>query len=111
MIILPPEDLDLSTDPCVYRQMIDALPAHLARHRVKQITLIPPLRFGTNDKLRQALWRSVRDAAATYKVSFVAPPPTCLDEKLWRLDPKTKNIYGLSPNAEGLKEIELYLLP
>lgn len=105
LIFLPPEDLDVATAPRLYRIMLEALLARLMHAGAKQITLIPPLRFGTPAEQRQALWQVVYDAAATYEVQAL-DLNNCLQESFWRADPAEEGVYGARPNAEGLKKIE-----
>jgi hypothetical protein len=105
VIFLPPEDLELATDPRVYRLALDCLLAHLKRSGTRQLTLVPPLLYGSPEKHCLLLWQAVREAAAAYAVDALEPA-AFLDEKLWRVDPQTASAYGASPNAEGTKKIE-----
>jgi hypothetical protein len=104
IILLPPEDLRLATAPSVYRLVLETLLARLTRGGTKQITLIPPLCFGTPAGERKALWQAVFDAAASYELRAV-DFSACLQENFWRVDPAEEGAYGLRPNAEGLKKI------
>lgn len=105
VLCLPPEDLDVATDPRVYRTVLEVLLARLENAGIKQVVMVPPLHFGANETYSQALWHEVHEAAATYQVRSV-DPSEYLDEKLWRVDPAEAGVYGLRPNAAGLEKLE-----
>lgn len=105
VICLPPEDLDAATDPRVYRAILDGLLAHVARLPAKKIFVVPPFQFGAREKAAAALAHEVNAAAGAYGVVAV-DPAEYLNEKLWRVDPEKEGVYGIRPNATGLKKIE-----
>ena len=108
VICLPPEDLDVATDPRVYRTILEALLARLEAAGIKDVVLVPPLHFGAPEVYCQALWHEIHEAAATYQVKS-ADPADYLDEKLWRVDPAQSGVYGLRPNSTGLDKLTLGL--
>ena len=105
IIFLPPEDLEVATDPHTYRIVLDALLAHLGSLAIKQIVLIPPFHFGVNERHRDMLWTEIKEASACYNASSL-DPSDYLGEALWRADPEQPDVYGISPNSEGRKKIE-----
>src|SRR5579862_230448 len=105
VILLPPEDLDLATDPRVYRVALDALMARLTKNGVTRTTLICPFRFGCNAAHQQALWHEVHESAAV-NLAKVIDPIDWIGESAWRVDPSTPKVCGPSPNAAGRKMIE-----
>jgi hypothetical protein len=105
VILLPPEDLDVASDPRIYRTVLDALLAHLKTLKVEKVTLVPPLHYGSGENHRQMLWKSVHEQASAYEVESVDATEQ-LDEMLWRADPEVKGGYGVRPNSGGLKKIE-----
>jgi hypothetical protein len=109
LICLPPEEFDVSTDPRVYRAVVETLLTHLAIPSLKKVLVVPPFQYGAAGKYCEALWREVREAALACGASVV-DPADCLDERLWRVNPAAENVYGNRPNAAGLKKIEQGLL-
>jgi len=109
LICLPPEDLDVATAPRVYRLLVETLLAHLANPNLKKVVLVPPFQYGAPEKQRDALWHEAIGAAAAYGVTGV-DPSEYLEEKLWRADPQVEGVYGIRPNAAGVKKIEQGLL-
>jgi hypothetical protein len=105
VICLPPEDLDAATDPRVYRTLVDGLLAHLARLPAKKFFVVPPFQYGAREKAAAALAHEVNSAAGVYGMIAV-DPSEYLNEKLWRVDPEKEGVYGIRPNATGLKKIE-----
>jgi hypothetical protein len=105
VIFLPPEDLDVATDPRMYRILLDALLVHLKKADTRQIVLVPPLLYGASEKHRQSLWRAVHEAALANEVRSV-DPTEYLNEKNWRADPAREGAYANRPNPEGMKKIE-----
>lgn len=105
VICLPPEDLDAATDPRVYRTLVDGLLAHLARLPAKKIFIVPPFQYGSREKAAAALAHEVNSAAGAYGM-VALDPAEYLNEKLWRVDPEKEGVYGIRPNATGLKKIE-----
>ncbi len=104
-ILLPPEDLELATDPRVYRVTLDALVARLTKSGVISIVLIAPFRYGCNDAHRKAIWREIHDSAANNSIRAQDPLDWMSEEK-WRADPATPKVYASRPNAAGRKMIE-----
>ena len=109
LICLPPEDLDVSTDPRAYRAIVEALLTHLATPSLKKVLVVPPFQYGARDGYCEALWHEAREATLACGASSL-DPADCLDEKLWRVNPFVQNVYGSRPNAAGLKKIEQVLL-
>ena len=105
VISLPPEDLDAATDPRVYRAILDGLLAHATRLSAKKVFVVPPFQYGAREKAAAALVREVELACGAYGVVAV-DPSEYLNEKLWRVDPDKEGVYGIRPNATGLKKIE-----
>ena len=104
IILLPPEDLDIATDPRVYRIALEILLARLKAMGIRQTVLVPPLRFGVPEKRRKLLLEEIREAAQIYAARVVNWEDE-LDEKNWRLDPETSGVYGRKPHPESLKKI------
>ena len=104
-IFLPPEDLDVGSDPRTYRIVLDALAAHLKNAGAQRVVLVPPLHYGAPEKHRLALWREVHECAAAYSLQSVDPAEH-LNESLWRADPDKAGVYGIRPNEAGIKKIE-----
>jgi len=105
VICLPPEDLDAATDPRVYRAILDGLLAHATRMAVKKVFVVPPFQYGAREKVAAALLREVELACGAYG-ALAVDPAEYLNEKLWRVDPDKEGVYGIRPNAMGLKKIE-----
>jgi hypothetical protein len=105
VILLPPEDLDLATDPRTYRVVLDALLARLTQAQIGRIVLIAPFKYGCNDAHRKALWREIHESA-TVNTATVLDPLDWLHNAQWRVDSAVPNVFGRSPNAAGRKMIE-----
>ncbi len=105
LIFLPPEDLEVASDPRSYRVVLDGLVARLKAAGTARVLLVPPLHYGAAELHRQTLWHEVHDCAATYKIQSLDPLEH-LHEKFWRVDPAVAGAYGAGPNAEGLKKLE-----
>ncbi|MBI3832249.1 MAG: hypothetical protein HY291_22190 [Planctomycetes bacterium] len=104
VIVLPPEDLEVATEPRIYRVVLEALLERLARAGVKQAVLAPPIKYGVAQARLDLLRLEVREAAAA-RGARMLDWAEVLDEKAWRLDPEKSGVYGRKPNAEGLKKI------
>ena len=109
LICLPPEDLDVATDPRVYRVLLEALLTRAAGLQAGKVLVVPPFQYGAPAKNSDALWREVSGAASACGVSAV-DPAEYVEEPLWRVDPAVEGVYGIRPNAAGLKKIEQGLL-
>jgi hypothetical protein len=105
VLLLPPEDLELATDPRGYRVTLDALLSRLAQAGVSQIMLIAPFKFGCNEAHRKCLWHEVHAAAPLYAAK-VLDPTDWMNESAWRADPDVPRVYAAAPNAAGRKMIE-----
>lgn len=104
-IVLPPEDLDLATDPRTYRMALDALLARLPKAGVVRTTLIAPSRYGCNAAHQKALWREIHESAAANSAKAIDSMDWS-GEAQWRADPSTSKVFGPIPNADGRKRIE-----
>ncbi len=106
VILLPADDLDLGTDPRVYRVALDALLARLTKRGIiGGVVLISPFRYGCNDAHRKALWREIHESAGANSVRAI-DPNDWMGEANWRADPATPKIFAARPNAPGRKIIE-----
>jgi len=105
VIALPPEDLDVDTDPRTYKLVLETLLAHLRKCGVREIVLIPPVQFGSNDKQRDIYWKAVYDAVPVYECQS-ADASEFMREAWWRVDSNQAGVYGRKPNKEGLKKFE-----
>ncbi|MCY3021511.1 MAG: hypothetical protein NTW87_21055 [Planctomycetota bacterium] len=108
-ICLPPEDLDVGTDPHVYRAVLDAVLAHATSLALRKVVLVPPFQYGAKAAHYEALRKEVRGAVVAYGAVCLDPAPY-LEENLWRVNPAVEGVYGLRPNPAGLKKIEQGLL-
>jgi hypothetical protein len=109
LVALPPEDLDVATEPRVYRQLVEAMLAHLEGLQLKRVLVMPPFQYSAPGKYSETVWSDVRAAASAYGAGTV-DPAEYMEEKLWRADPKVEGVYGVRPNSAGLKKIEQGLL-
>lgn len=105
VILLPPEDLEMGTDPRTYRVVLDALLSRLKHAQIGRVCLIAPFKYGCDEAHRKALWREIHESAATNSAT-VRDPLDWLHEPQWRADPATPNVFGSRPNAAGRKMIE-----
>ena len=104
LLCLPPGDLELATEPRLYRTVLEMLLSRIEILGIKRVTIIPSFHYGANEKHCQALWHETHEAAAAYSATL-ADPAEYLDEKLWRVDPDEAGVYGLCPNANGLEKL------
>jgi hypothetical protein len=104
VIVLPPEDLEVATEPRLYRVVLEALLERLARAGVKQAVLAPPRKYGVPQARADLLRAEVREAAE-FRGARMLDWGEALDEMAWRLDPESPGVYGRKPNAEGQKKI------
>ena len=104
-LVLPPDDLDVATDPRTYRVVLDTLFARLAKADIGRVTVIAPYKHGCNDAHRKALWRELHESA-TINAVRVLDPLDWMSEAVWRADPNTPGVYARHPNAAGRKMIE-----
>ncbi|MCZ7644076.1 MAG: hypothetical protein M5U26_02160 [Planctomycetota bacterium] len=104
MVLLPPEDLEVATDPRVYRIVVEALLGRLRAGGVREVALAPPCFYGRPKRQQQRLWDEVREAAKLSEATAL-DVSDWLDESRWRVDPEQEGVYGRAPNALGLKKI------
>lgn len=104
VIVLPPEDLEVVTEPRLYRVVLEALLERLARAGVKQAVLAPPRKYGVPQARADLLRAEVREAAE-FRGARMLDWGEALDEMAWRLDPESPGVYDRKPNAEGQKKI------
>jgi hypothetical protein len=105
VVALPPEDLDVGTDPQVYKLVLETLLSQMHLLGVKEIVLIPPVQFGAAEQPLRSLWKVVHETARLYHCQSV-DVTEYMKEQGWRIDAASKGVYGLKPNAEGLKKFE-----
>ena len=105
VIVLPPEDLTLATDPRTYRLALDALLARLPKAGVVRTTLIAPYQYGCNTTHLNALWHEVHESAAVNGCTAIDPVDWS-GEAQWRTDPSVPKVYGPIPNATGRRAVE-----
>lgn len=108
LILLPPEDLQVATDPRTYGIILEAMLVRLVRAGVRRIMILPPIHYGTPKKRQKLLKDAVSGAAKRHNCK-VLPIGRLLDEENWRVDPKHKGVYGRRPNAPGRAAIATIL--
>ncbi|HYF50832.1 MAG TPA: hypothetical protein VEJ63_15565 [Planctomycetota bacterium] len=105
VIALPPEDLEVDTDPRVYKLVLETMLAHLRKLGVREIVLLPPIHYSGNQKQRDIYWRAVHEAALVYECQSV-DATEYMREEWWRVDTSGGAVYGKKPNKQGLKKFE-----
>jgi hypothetical protein len=105
VIMLPPEDLELATDPRSYQLLLEALLIHLKIAGAREIIVVPPFHYGSPEEHRKSIWKAVRDATEAYDCQAMDATDFA-HEKYWRVDPSQEGVYGARPNAGGVKMIE-----
>jgi len=104
VVWLPPEDLEAATDARLYQVALECLLTRLEERGVKHAVILAPVKFGTPAPRQEKLLGAVREAAKAHN-AYLAGGSEALEESLWRLDPKTPNVYGPRPNVDGRKWI------
>ncbi len=100
VIMLPSEDLEVSTDPRVYQVILEAWLVRLRGAGIKEVVLFPPFKYGIPLKRQQIIWTAVKAASRVQKAKMESVE-ALVDEKYWRVDPNQKGVYGTRPNELG----------
>ena len=100
ILCLPPEDLEVGTDPRVYQIALEAWLIRLAQAGVRQVLVLPPFKYGIPKRRQELLWRAT-EAAGRVTGARIEEVSGLLEERYWRVEPAQKGVYGRRPNAEG----------
>jgi hypothetical protein len=69
---------------------------------LKRVVCVPPCHYGAREQFSAVLAREVNEACAVYQ-AHSGEAADFLEENHWRVDPAREGVYGIRPNAEGLK--------
>jgi len=108
VIVLPPEDIEVATDPRLFRVVLDGLLTRLKSGGVARVAVIPPFKYGISDERMKVFWKEAADACATHQAQY-ADPTAFLNETFWRADPAHAGAYSAKPNAAGREQLGVYL--
>jgi hypothetical protein len=108
VLVTPPEDPEMATEPRRYRQGLDWILSRLKRAGVGRVAIVPPLTRKIRAKQLAAYQEICRKAAAVYAKKVGA---RCLDVKVlkdieyWRPPGALGKVTGKYPNDNGQKKL------
>lgn len=100
VLVTPPEDPEMATEPRRYRQGLDWILSRLKRAKAERVALVPPLTKRVPGKQLAAYAEHCRKAAAVYKTRFLKTDGLLKDEH-WVPAGALGKVTGRYPNEKG----------
>ncbi len=102
VLVAPPEDPEMATEPRRYRQGLDWILSRLKRAKVTRVALVPPLTKRVPGRQLTAYAKHCQQAAAVYKTRFLKTDELLEDEHWVPEGALGKGkVTGRYPNEEG----------
>ena len=102
VVVAPPEDPEMATEPRRYRQGLDWILARLRRAGARRLALVPPVTKKVPAKQLAAYTQLCEKAAAVYKARFLNTA-ALLKPACWKPEGAEGKVTGRYPNARGRK--------
>ncbi len=104
VLVAPPEDPEMATEPRRYRQGLDWILSRLKRAKVQRVALVPPLTKRVPGRQLAAYAKHCQKSAAVYKTRFLKTDDL-LENEYWVPEGALGKVTGRYPNAKGQKAL------